>query len=125
MKIMVIGYSGSGKSTLARALSDYYDVPVMHLDTLQFRENWQTRPREEQRELLGAFLDANEGWVVDGNYTRNHFERRLEEADQIILMLFPRLVSLWRVTKRYVTYKGKTRPDMAEGCTEKLDAEFQ
>ena len=121
---MVVGYSGSGKSTLARALSAHYGVPALHLDAVQFRAGWQERPREEQREILGAFLDANGGWVVDGNYTWNHFERRLEESDRIVLMLFPRLAALWRVVKRYHTYKGKVRPDMGEGCAEKLDWAF-
>ena len=36
MKIAIIGYSGSGKSTLARKLSDFYNVPILHLDTVEF-----------------------------------------------------------------------------------------
>ena len=124
MKIMILGYSGSGKSTLARRLGEAYGCAVLHLDTLQFLPGWQNRPREEQRAILTRFLDAHDAWVIDGNYTRNCFERRLEEADQVILMLFPRLVALWRVTRRYRRYKGLSRPDMAEGCDEKLDAEF-
>ena len=39
MKLLVMGYSGAGKSTLARALGEQYGCPVLHLDTVQFREN--------------------------------------------------------------------------------------
>ena len=39
-------------------------------------------------------------------------------------MLFNRFNSLYRVTKRYFKYRNKTRPDMGEGCNEKLDWEF-
>ena len=53
-----------------------------------------------------------------------HMDQPLEEADVIVVMLFNRLNCLWRVTKRYVTYKNKTRPDMGPGCKEKLDWEF-
>ena len=48
----------------------------------------------------------------------------MEEADLIVLMLFNRFTALWRVTKRYLNNRGRSRPDMAEGCSEKLDAEF-
>lgn len=42
----------------------------------------------------------------------------------IVELLFNRFVCLRRVWKRYRKYKGKTRPDMGEGCPEKLDREF-
>ena len=35
-----------------------------------------------------------------------------------------RFVCLWRVLKRWLTYKGRSRPDMAAGCDEKVDWEF-
>ena len=44
--------------------------------------------------------------------------------DTIIFLDMPRLVCLWRVTKRRLTYRNRSRPDMAEGCNEKLDLEF-
>ena len=48
----------------------------------------------------------------------------MEEADVIIMLLFNKVSCLYRVTKRYLKYKNKTRPDMSEGCKEKLDLEF-
>ena len=36
MKIEIMGYSGSGKSTLCRELSKIYNVPALHMDTVQF-----------------------------------------------------------------------------------------
>jgi adenylate kinase family enzyme len=62
--------------------------------------------------------------VIDGNYSKLYLERRLEEADRIILILFNRFSFLYRVTKRYLKYRNKTRPDMGQGCNEKLDLEF-
>ena len=124
MKIAVMGYSGSGKSTLARALGDRYGVEVLHLDTVQFLPGWEIRPDGDKERMVREFLDTREGWVVDGTYSRLSFRRRLEEADLIVLMLFNRFTALWRVTKRYLSNRGRSRPDMAEGCSEKLDAEF-
>ena len=67
---------------------------------------------------------THDAWVIDGNYSKLFFQRRMEEADTIILLLFNRFSCLLRAFRRYLTYKNATRPDMAEGCNEKFDWEF-
>lgn len=124
MRIQIIGYSGSGKSTLARKLGEKYGVPVLHLDSVEFLPNWEKRPLTEKQRIVTEFLDGNDGWVVDGNYSKLSYDRRMEEADEIVNMDFGRLSCLWRVIKRYHTFKNATRPDMADGCIEKLDWTF-
>ena len=117
MKIEIMGYSGSGKSTLCRELAERYGVPALHLDRIQFLPNWEIRSEEEKKALVAAFLDENpEGWVIDGNYSKLSYERRNEEADQIIQLLFGRINCLFRCAKRFWKYKGKSRPDMGEGA---------
>lgn len=123
MKIAVIGYSGSGKSTLARALGERYGVPVLHFDTIQFTPGWQERDRDEAHRMVHDFME-NPEWVIDGNYTKFEYERRLEEADRIVLLLFPRLACFVRAWRRFFCFRGKSRPDMTEGCNEKMDPEF-
>ena len=124
MKIAIIGYSGSGKSTLARKLAAEYNLPVLHFDRVQFRPNWEIRPQASKEIMVKTFLDLHKDWVIDGNYSGLSFERRMAEADVIILLLFNRISCLYRVIYRYLKYKNATRPDMADGCKEKLDAEF-
>lgn len=124
MKIMVIGYSGSGKSTLTEYLGSIYHIPVLHLDHIFWLPEWNPRPREEMREMVARFLDSHTSWVIDGNYTKTQYERRLAEADQIVFLSFNRFSCLYRVWRRYRKYKGRTRNDMGDGCTEKLDWEF-
>ena len=124
MKIAIIGYSGSGKSTLAKKLAEFYQIPVLHFDRVQFRPNWEIRPQASKEIMTKTFLDLHKDWVIDGNYSKLSFERRMEEADVIIMLLFNRFSCLCRVTRRYLKYKNATRSDMADGCKEKLDAEF-
>lgn len=126
MKIAIIGYSGSGKSTLAAYLGELYDLPVLHLDRVRFLPNWVERKPEEELAIVKDFMDKNEdsGWVIDGNYTSVHYERRMIEADRIIFLSFSRVACLWRATKRYRTWRGHARPSAAEGCNEKLDRAF-
>ena len=124
MKIAIIGYSGAGKSTLARKLGQYYGAEVLHFDAVHFLPGWQVRPEAEKREITAQFLDTHEDWVIEGNYSKLYFERRMQEADRIVVLLFNRFACLLRVWRRYRTYRGQTRPDMGAGCNEKLDADF-
>lgn len=124
MKIAVIGYSGSGKSTLARSLGVRYGISVLHFDTVQFLPCWEIRQEAEKARITKAFLDAHDSWVIDGNYSKLSFARRMEEADVIVMLLFCRVSCLLRVTRRFLRYRNTTRPDMADGCREKLDWEF-
>lgn len=123
VKIAIIGYSGSGKTTLARTLAERYGVEALHLDGVQFKAGWESRPQQEQAALVEAFLNSHDGWVIDGNYSGLAYERRMQEADRIILLLFNRFSSLYRVTKRYRRYRHTARPEIP-GCPEKLDWEF-
>lgn len=123
MKIAVIGYSGAGKSTLAGELGKRYSLPVLHLDTVEFLPGWQERDPEEGRELVREFM-SRPGWVIDGNYKKFLRERRMQEADWIVFLNFPRRVCLRQAFSRYLQNRGRTRESMAEECPEKFDLEF-
>ena len=124
MRIVIIGYSGCGKSTLARQLSQKYNVPVLHLDSIHWLPNWVENNLDDENYLVSDFLDKNQSWVIDGNYSKVQYHRRLELADKIICLELNRFICFWRVFKRYIKHYGKTRADMGEGCNEKLDWEF-
>ena len=85
MKIQIIGYSGSGKSTLARKLGEYYNIPVLHLDSVHFKNNWEERTDEEFNEIVSRFIEENESWIIDGNYSRIA-PIRFEISDQLIFL---------------------------------------
>ena len=125
MKIAILGTSGSGKSTLAKRLGERYGLPVLHMDTVHFLPGWVERPFAEEEAIVRQFLDENAGgWVIDGNYSKTCYARRLEEADKIIVLWFSPLVCLWRAIRRWQQNKGRVRESSAPGCEEKIDAEF-
>ncbi|AQP53023.1 DNA topology modulation protein FlaR [Vagococcus penaei] len=124
MKLAILGFSGSGKSTLAKQLGSFYQIPVLHLDTIQFQPNWVIREKEEGQQLVKEFMTIYDSWVIDGNYTGFYQQERLDMADEIIYLNFSRLRCLMRVLNRYRQNKGKTRSDMADGCIEKIDWPF-
>lgn len=124
MKTMIIGYSGSGKSTLAGKIAKHQNCPVVYIDTIFWLPGWVSRPREDCNRILKEFLDSNDSWVIDGTYSKNNYDRRLEEADRIIFMNFNRFNCLYRALKRRIKYSGISRDSMTVGCPEKFDFEF-
>jgi adenylate kinase family enzyme len=121
-KILIIGNCGSGKSTLARKIHQHSGLELIHLDQHYHRPGW-TEPevevwREQVRELV-----QRPNWIMDGNYGGT-FDLRFPEADMVILLEVPVIVSLWRVVKRVVRYHGKVRPDMPERCPERFSLSF-
>ena len=99
MKIAVLGFSGSGKSTLAKQLSEYYHIPLLYLDCVNFEDGY---------------------YFSDGFYQAE----RLEAADKIIILQYNRFVCMKGAFKRNIEYKGKVRESMADGCFERMDTWF-
>ena len=121
-RILVLGSGGAGKSTLAQALGTRLDLPVIHLDAHYWQPGW-TAPPPDVWERIVRGLVQRETWVMDGNFSGT-MEIRLAAADTVVFLDFPRLLCLWRITRRFLKYRGQTRPDMAPGCVESLDWDF-
>lgn len=51
-RIIIIGGNGCGKTTFAKELSDKLNLPLIHLDVLYWRDNWETASTDEFDELL-------------------------------------------------------------------------
>lgn len=121
-KIMIVGSGGAGKSTFARKLNEIIGIRLFHLDRLFWKPGWECISREELEEKIRSIITLD-SWIIDGNYSST-MEMRLKEADTIIFLDFPLWLCLWGVIKRRIMYERKIRPDITEGCKEKLDWEF-
>ena len=122
MKIQIIGYAGSGKSTLARRLGEILNVPVLHLDSVQFYGDWQERSVDEKTKIVKKFLSENDSWVIDGNYTIVCPER-FYQSDITIFLNYNRFYCYKKARQRYLTHKGRCREDLP--CIERFDLTFK
>ena len=121
-RISIVGSGGAGKSTFAHQLADILHLPVIHLDALYWQPGWVATPQDEWRDKQQQLVQQ-ECWIIDGNYTST-LDVRFAVADTIIFLDFPRFLCLYRAIKRRIQFAGKTRPDMAKGCPERIDREF-
>ena len=121
-RVAIIGPCGAGKSTLARQLGTHLELPVFHLDRLYWKPGWVESEREEFRGRQLALVESA-AWIVDGNYGST-FDLRMARADLVIYLDFPRRIYFRRVLWRSIRGLGRTRPDLTEGCPERLDLSF-
>ena len=122
-RVLVIGCSGSGKSTLARRLADRLGLSYVSMDREVFwLPGWQSRPRAEALARLQDIV-ARERWMLDGT-SPGTLSLRLPRAHLVLWLRPPRLMSLYGVISRWLRFRGRSRPEMADGCPERISREF-
>lgn len=90
-KIAIIGNACGGKTILSRRLSEYYNLPIVHVDQLQYVEGLKLRPFKETIQLLQQEQNKM-SWVIDGFGPLDILEERLKLADAVVMIDLP----LWR-----------------------------
>jgi adenylate kinase family enzyme len=121
-RVLIIGPCGAGKSTLAFKLGARLNLPVFHMDRLNWKPGWVEGGKDEIRRQLVDIV-AGHRWLIDGNYGGTLGER-LNCSDTVVYLDFPIRLCVTRLLRRIWTYRGRSRPDMTEGCPERFDLGF-
>ena len=119
-RIMIVGQPGSGKSTLAQALGECTGLPVIHVDKIHWQPGWVERSKAEKTRLCQE-AEQQSHWIFEGGHSAT-WHSRVARADMLVWLDRPVALRLWRVLRRAVTGLGRTRPDMADGCPERLSS---
>ena len=117
-RVMIVGQLGAGKSTFARALGARTGLPVVHIDRIHWQAGWVGRSPEEKTRLCRE-VEARESWIFEGGHSAT-WPERVARADLLVWLDRPVALRLWRVLRRTLTGLGRTRPDLPEGCPERL-----
>ena len=123
-RIVIVGCSGSGKSTLACELAAKTGIAAYHLDQLYWEPGWKPPADLSAFRRAVDTIAAGERWVLDGAFFASAGHARFERADVVVLLDLPTALCLFRALKRWWTYRGETRPDLARGCAEMFDLDF-
>ena len=95
---------------------------MVHLDRVYWKPGWVEPSGKEWAESVGGLLRAD-SWILDGNYGGT-MEMRMNRADTVFWLDLSPAVCVYRVIKRSLNLTGGRRPDIADGCDERLDANF-
>lgn len=121
-RVIVIGGNGSGKTTFSVALAERLQLPLVHLDRLYWKGNWDHCTSEEFDTLLAQELEQPE-WIIDGNFNRT-IPVRLEACDTVFYFDFSTIRCLCGVLSRVIRNHGKCRFDMGGNCPDRFDWHF-
>lgn len=120
-RIWITGSSGSGKTTLANNIGDKLSIPVYYNDRIFWLDNWQIRTENEQIQITKGITEKNK-WIYEGNrFNDCKKDGRYNQCDTIIFIKINRFICLYRFLKRHFKYRGIQRPDITDGCLEKVD----
>jgi len=103
-RICVVGNIASGKSSLSDAISDVFDLPVIHLDELYWRDDWSHASVDEFL-LQQAEVLKTDRWVCDGCYMEIGMMQRFQAANMIIFLDIPSRECWWHLITRIGHHK--------------------
>lgn len=122
-RMLVFGCSGGGKSTLSQKIATRFGLDYVSIDRdILWLPGWQERDKAEQLERIKAF-SAGHRWIMDGTNTST-FNVRVPRCDILVWVRMPRHVNVWGILSRWAKHAGRTRPEMAPGCPERVNWEF-
>jgi adenylate kinase family enzyme len=114
-RIAVIGNAGGGKTTMCRKIGQQLDIPVHHIDMIQWQPGWQRTSMPEFNRVHDEIL-AQAEWIIDGFGPMDAIAKRFSLADTIIVVDYPLAIHYWWSMKRQVKCIFRPRDDLPENC---------
>lgn len=92
-RIMIFGCCGCGKTTLSKKIQNITNLPLIHLDSINWQDNWRALPTSEFDSIVKKEVKKTE-WIIEGLYIHN-LETRIQYADTIIYLDSPRWLCIY------------------------------
>ncbi len=115
-RIAIIGISASGKSVLAREIASKTGLPLVHMDQLFWKGNWEAVPEAEYLKKHQEIIQQDK-WIIEG-YVEENMADRLKRADQIIYLDYSGPVSALRLVLRWLKHRKQARPELPKEALE-------
>ncbi len=92
------------------------------MDSLFWDVNWTEIKTEEWLPKEQNILQQDK-WIIEGYIDGNHIDR-LKNSDLIIYLDLSGHICAFNGLKRWWKFRTQPRPEMASGCTDKLDLRY-
>lgn len=118
-RIAIIGNSCGGKTWLSLKLAARHQLPLIHVDQIQFMKGLVFRPFKESVQILKIEQEKTE-WIIDGFGPLDILHDRLKLADQIIMIDLPiKIHYLWAVKRILKNLFQRQRPELPAESSER------
>ena len=116
-KVAVVGNIAGGKTKLSHRLAKLHDLPLFHVDSVQFLPDLKMRPNQESCALISKF-ESESAWLIDGYGPLELIENRFAKADRVVFIDLPPWQHLWWFSKRIFTNIFFQRAELPKNCSE-------
>ena len=120
-RICIIGGSGTGKTTLANNLGKQLNLPVYHIDGINYLPNWKKRDIRERDKIVLEKTDEDK-WIIDGTY-HSTLKQRLEKSEYVIYLDYSTVAQVKGILGRFIKNRGKEKQEIP-GCKERMSWQF-
>ncbi|MDX1535648.1 MAG: hypothetical protein R3346_02715 [Candidatus Spechtbacterales bacterium] len=121
-KIIIIGISAIGKTWFSKELSKKLGLPVFHLDTIFWKDNWEEQDPEIVKNKISELL-SQDSYIIEG-YIEPLSNERIKKADTIIYLDFSGYVAFFQAIKRWFKHRQVSRPELPQNNIESLGFKF-
>ena len=120
-RIAIIGISASGKSIAAREIASKTGLPLIYMDQLFWKGDWEEVPEAEYLQKHQEIIQHDQ-WIIEG-YIEENMAERLKRADLILYLDYPGWRCAWRLVRRWLTHRKQARPELHKDALEGWDNE--
>lgn len=120
-RISIVGGSGTGKTTLSDSMGKELNIPVYHLDGMNYNKNWQARDTEERDKMILEKVNKKK-WIIDGTYGTT-LKQRLDNSDFVIYLDYSSWAQIKGIMGRFFKNHGKEKAEIP-GCKEQMTFSF-
>lgn len=118
-RVSIIGATGAGKTLLARRIARALPARLVHADSHIWGPDWTLRDRAVAEAELQSLLRGEPAWIAEG-YLTYAAREMLELADLVIYLDYSRSRLLRNIVVRWWRHRRRRRPELPEGCEERL-----
>ncbi|MEK6774676.1 MAG: hypothetical protein AABY64_12085 [Bdellovibrionota bacterium] len=116
-KVAVVGNIAGGKTLLACHLAKIHNLPLTHVDAIQFLPGLKMRPNQESAKLLKD-IERGNSWLIEGYGPLDLIEARFHSADRVVFIDLPLWQHFWWLTKRLIKNIFTQRAELPQNCNE-------
>ncbi|MBY0553903.1 hypothetical protein K2P97_05185 [bacterium] len=102
---------------MSRALAAHYELPLIHVDSIQFLPEMKLRDPSETRKVLVEYSLGHE-WIIDGLGPLKIIEDRFQKSDLVLVIRIPFWRNVLWVIKRQVKSLFSPREELPKNSKE-------